>query len=445
MATILFVDDDDTMRSALRITLKEHQIFTASGKDKALALLKKSSVDLLITDLYMPDAEAGYALVAAARRQNEALYIVVLTGFGTIASAVEAMQKGADDYITKDLSPDELRLRVNQFLQKRKEKIRTQRLEAENLILKRDTLHSDDFLGQSPAFQRVSRRIKAAALDNESTVLILGKSGTGKEMAAREIHKQSRRCDNTFAAIDCPTIPRELFESELFGHEKGAFTDAKTKKLGRIELADKGTLFLDEIADLPLGLQSKLLRFFENSEFYRVGGTKPVRVDTRIISSTNRNLDEMVAEGQFREDLYYRLRVVVIEMPELRDRRKDIPVLAEHFLQDLNRRKHKNLTFSAEDMARLTSYDWPGNIRELRNTIESYAVLGELPLPHTQDNNENDGMDFKTAKKNVVKDFETAFLKKALDSAQDNITRAAAQVGLSREEFSRKIKKLNIS
>ncbi len=445
MAKILFADDDDTMRSAMRITLKEHQLITASGQDEALALLNKSPVDLLITDLYMPDAEAGYALVAAARKQNEALYIVVLTGFGTIASAVEAMQKGADDYITKDLSPDELRLRVNHFLQKRKEKIRMQRLEAENLILKRDTLQSDDFLGQSPAFQRISRRIEAAALDNESTVLILGKSGTGKELAAREIHKRSRRRNNAFAAIDCPTIPGELFESELFGHERGAFTDAKERKIGRIELADSGTLFLDEIADLPLTLQSKLLRFFENSEFYRVGGTAPVRVNTRIISSTNRNLEEMVSSGTFREDLYYRLRVVVIEMPELHERRGDIPVLAEHFLQDVNRRKHKNLAFSAADMTRLTSYDWPGNIRELRNIIESYAVLGELPLPNKQDKKEKDERDFKTAKKNVIKDFETAFLKKALDSAQGNITRAAAQAGLSREEFSRKIKKLNIS
>ncbi len=429
----------------MRITLKEHQLITASGQDEALVLMKKSPVDLLITDLYMPDAEAGYALVAAARRQNESLYIVVLTGFGTIASAVEAMQKGADDYITKDQSPDELRLRVNHFLKKRKEKIRMQRLEAENLLLKRDTLQSDNFLGQSPAFRRVSKRIEAAAMDNESTVLILGKSGTGKEIAAREIHKKSRRKDNAFAAIDCPTIPGELFESELFGHERGAFTDAKTRKIGRIELADNGTLFLDEIADLPLNLQSKLLRFFENSEFYRVGGTSPVHVNTRIISSTNRNLKEMVSSGAFREDLYYRLRVVVIEMPELRERREDIPVLAEHFLQDSNRRKHKNLNFSADDMARLSAYDWPGNIRELRNTIESYAVLGELPLLHKQGKNEKNGLDFKTAKKNAVKEFETVFLKKALDSAQGNITRAAAKVGLSREEFSRKIKKLKLS
>ena len=445
MANILFVDDDSTMRSAMRITLKEHQVYTAAGKNEALDVMKKAPVDILLTDLYMPDAEKGYALVASARKLNEALYIVILTGFGSISSAVEAMKKGADDYITKDLSPDELRLRVNNFLQKQKEKIRMHRLEAENLLLKRDILQSDIFLGRSSAFRRISKLIEAAAMDNDSTVLILGKSGTGKEMAAREIHKKSRRRDNAFTAIDCPTIPRGLFESELFGHERGAFTDAKSRKIGRIELADNGTLFLDEIADLPLNLQSKLLRFFENSEFYRVGGTRPVKVNTRIISSTNRNLDEMVAQGQFREDLYYRLRVVVIEMPELRERREDIPLLAESFLRNLNRRKHKNLAFSEDDKQQLAAYDWPGNIRELRNIIESYAVLGELPLLHKKKINEKEELNFKTAKKNVVRDFETAFLKKALDSAQGNITRAAAQVGLSREEFSRKLKKLNIS
>jgi DNA-binding NtrC family response regulator len=445
MASILFVDDDETMRSAIRMTIKGHDLYTASGKEEAVDILNHRPVDLLLTDLYMPNAEDGFSLVREARDIDKSLYIVILTGFGTISSAVNAMKQGADDYITKDLPPDELRMRIDGFLLKHREKIRLERMEAENLLYKRSAFQSSHWIGQSKSFQKVNKRLAAAAADNESTVLILGKSGTGKEMAAREIHKQSRRRDNTFAAIDCPTIPRELFESELFGHEKGAFTDAKTKKLGRIELADNGTLFLDEIADLPLGLQSKLLRFFENSEFYRVGGTKPVRVDTRIISSTNRNLDEMMAEGQFREDLYYRLRVVVIEMPELRERKRDILLLAEHFLQNLNRRKHKNLSFSEEDKQRLTAYDWPGNIRELRNVVESYTVLNELPLPDIIKRNRAERLDFKHAKKRAVQEFEEEFLTRALDSAQGNITRAAARIGISREEFSRKLSRMKSS
>lgn len=445
MASILFVDDDETMRSAIRVTIKGHDLYSASGKEEAVDILNHRPVDLLLTDLYMPNEEDGFSLVREARDLDRNLYIVILTGFGTISSAVDAMKQGADDYITKDLSPDELQMRIDGFLLKHREKIRLERMEAENLLLKKDAFQSSHWIGQSKSFQKVKKRISAAAADNESTVLILGKSGAGKEMAAREIHKQSRRRDNTFAAIDCPTIPRELFESELFGHEKGAFTDAKTKKLGRIELADNGTLFLDEIADLPLGLQSKLLRFFENSEFYRVGGTKPVRVDTRIISSTNRNLDEMMAEGQFREDLYYRLRVVVIEMPELRERNGDILLLAEHFLQDLNRRKHKNLSFSEEDKQRLIAYDWPGNIRELRNVVESYTVLNELPLPDKIKRNRAEESDFKHAKKRAVQEFEEEFLKRALDSAQGNITRAAARIGISREEFSRKLNRMKSS
>lgn len=445
MASILFVDDDETMRSAMQMILKGHDHYTAAGKNEAVNILKKSHADLLLTDLFMPNPEDGFELIAEARNLNENIYIVVLTGFGTISSAVKAMKNGADDYITKDLSPDELRLRVDNFLHKQKEKTRLQRLEAENWLLKKDTLQSENFLGRSPTFQHVLKRIEAAAADDDSTVLILGKSGTGKEVAAREIHKKSRRKDNAFAAIDCPTIPRELFESELFGHERGAFTDAKTRKIGRIELADGGTLFLDEIADLPLSLQSKLLRFFESSEFYRLGASRPVKVNTRIISSTNRDLEQMVSQGLFREDLYYRLRVVVINMPELKERRTDIPLLAHSFLQELNRRKHKNLSLSSRDIDRLKDYDWPGNIRELRNLMESYAVLGELPLPRKTLDTGKDSLDFKSAKKQAVLEFEASFLKKALDSTQGNITQAAAQVGISREEFSRKLKKLKSS
>jgi len=442
MEKILFVDDDETMRNAVALTLKNYNLNIAASKDQAVEMLKNDEFDLLLTDLFMPDAESGFSLVKEARELDEDLFIVVITGFGTIESAVKAIKLGTNDYITKELSPDELRLGVEKYLKARREKIRLKKLEAENLLLKQEIFQPTQLLGKSQVMLEVQKKINATARDNESTVLIEGNSGTGKELAAREIHKRSARRNSPFVPIDCPSLPKELFESELFGYEKGAFTDAKSRKVGRIELAHQGTLFLDEIVELPLSLQAKLLRFLETSEFYRIGGIKPVKVDTRIITATNKDISKKTRDGKFREDLYYRLQVVVIRMPNLRNRKKDIPLLASFFLKELNLRKAEDLRLNRDQINQLLTYDWPGNVRELKNTMASFSVLRELPVLGKGEVSIDKS--YKEARKEAIETFERKYIKEALAINQGNITRTAQEINISREELSRKVKKLNI-
>jgi DNA-binding NtrC family response regulator len=442
MGKILFVDDDQTMRNAMKITLKEHDLKIAEDKDNALKMLEQEEFDLLLTDLYMPEKELGLSLVKEAKNLDENLYIVVVTGFATIESAVEAVKLGADDYITKEFSPDGLRLSVKKFLKARINKLKLKTLQAENQLLREQSFSKVSLIGESAAMAEIKKKIQLAAKDNESTVLILGKSGTGKELVAKEIHDGSPRRSQSFIPIDCPTLPKDLFETELFGYERGAFTDAKVQKLGRIELAHRGSLFLDEIGDLPLPMQSKLLRFLETSEFFRIGGTRPIKVKVRIIASTNQNLAQLVEVGLFREDLYYRLQVVVIQMPDLKERGDDVKLLAQHFLKEINTRKRTSKELSSEQLKHLTLHDWPGNVRELRNVMESFAVMEEFPfsLKGAQAPEKN----YKEAKQEAISSFERSYLKKALEKNHNNVTQTAKEVGLSREELSRKIKKLNL-
>jgi DNA-binding NtrC family response regulator len=442
MGKILFVDDDQTMRNAVKITLKDSDLKIAENKKNALKMIKNEEFDLLLTDLFMPEKEAGLGLVKEAREMDENLYIVVVTGFGTIGTAVEAVKLGADDYITKEFTPEGLRLGVEKFLKERNNKLKLKKLEAENLLLKQRAFQQISQVGESPPMAEIKKKIKMAARDNDSTVLILGESGTGKELAAREIHVQSKRSSHSFIPIDCPTIPKDLFETELFGYEKGAFTDAKAQKMGRIELAHQGTLFLDEIADLPLALQAKLLRFLETSEFFRIGGTRPIKVNARILASTNQDLSKLVAEGQFRQDLFYRLQVVVIQLPDLRERGNDIKMLAQHFLDEINTRKGTTKKLSQEQVRMLLAHDWLGNVRELKNVMESYSVLGEFPLMESKALSLK--KKYREAKQDAVELFERTYIKHALTRHRGNITHTAREIGLSREELSRKIKKLSL-
>jgi len=290
--------------------------------------------------------------------------------------------------------------------------------------------------------KRCRKRIQQVAQDSQSTVLILGKSGTGKDLAAREIHDQSGRKSKPFVAIDCPTISHQLFESELFGHEKGAFTDARSRKMGRIEMAHSGTLFLDEIGDLPSPLQAKLLRFLETNQFHRVGGLRPLSVDVRVISSTNRDLRQLVDQDAFREDLYYRLKVAEIHMSDLKNRMEDILPLAEHFLREFNLSKGKNRIFDDVDHKRLVEHEWPGNVRELRHAVESFTIFGELPLP--AQNSGGDATPYKEARRIAVRRFERQFFKRKLLKHSGNVTHVAQDVCLSREEMSRKLKRLGL-
>ena len=442
MGKILFVDDDQTMRNAVKLTLKDFDLKLAENKKNALKMLKNEEFDLLLTDLFMPEKKSGLGLVKEAREMDENLHIVVVTGFGTIETAVEAIKLGADDYITKEFTPEGLRLGVEKFLKERNNKLKLKKLEAENLLLKQSAFQQKNLMGESPPIAEIKKKIKMAARDNDSTILILGKSGTGKELVAREIHVQSKRGSHSFIPIDCPTIPKDLFETELFGYEKGAFTDAKAQKMGRIELAHQGTLFLDEIADLPLALQAKLLRFLETSEFFRIGGTRTVKVNARILASTNQQLSKLVAEGRFREDLFYRLQVVVIQLPDLKERGDDIKMLAQHFLAEINTRKGTTRELSKEQVQMLLSHDWPGNVRELKNVMESFSVMEEFPLSIKKSTDFNKS--YKEARIKAIESFERAYIKKALENNQHNITRTAKEIGISREELSRKIKKLNL-
>jgi len=344
--------------------------------------------------------------------------------------------------LSKELPPDELRMRIKKYLEAKDGKVRLKKLEAENILLKQEIYQTSQLLGKSHAMQDVQKKIDAAARDNESTVLIEGGSGTGKELAAREIHRRSERADFPIVAIDCPSLPKDLFESELFGHEKGAFTDAKSRKIGRIELAHQGTLFLDEIVDLPLLLQAKFLRFLETSEFYRVGGIKPVRVNTRIIAATNKDLWEKIKKGEFREDLFFRLQVIVLRMPELKDIKEDIPMLASYFLEELSQRKGTILQLTQSQIEQLLSYDWPGNVRELKNAMASFSVLEELPV--FQKEKVGGDKPYKVARRESIEAFEREYFKEALARNQRNITQTAREIGISREELSRKIKKLKI-
>ena len=442
MARILFVDDDISMRSGVKISLNSYDIVVAGNKKEAAELLRNGEFDLLLTDLCMPEKSDGLDLIKNAREMCEDLYIVVVTGFATIETTVDAMKFGADDYITKDFSPEDLRLKVGKFLLERDSKKKIKMLEAESILLRRNNVMTEPLLGNSEVHKEVKKIISKAGSDNDSTVIITGSSGTGKELAARDIHLNSLRKEGPFITIDCPTIPGDLFESELFGYEKGAFTDAKQSKLGRIELADNGTLFFDEIGDLPPNLQAKLLRFLETSEFYKIGGTKPVKVNARILSSTNRDLKEMVKKGLFREDLYYRLRVLIVKMPDLKERGEDILLLAEYFLKNLNKRKGNGSKLTLGQKKVLLSYNWPGNVRELKNVMESFSVFGEFPFEEGVETGIEKS--FKDAKRDAVDVFEKKYIKNALKRNKNNITKTAAEIGIAREELSRKIKRLEL-
>ncbi len=372
MYRILIADDEKIVVEGLAMVLKEYQPQIATTKGEAIKILKEYEIDLLLCDLYFPNLEDGLSLIKESREMSPETFVVVLTGYGSIETAVQAIKAGADDYLTKGIPPEELKIKVANFIKIVQERRQLEQFRgiSQSILEIRPGF---DLIGESPLMVEIKRKIEKAAKEDIS-VLITGETGTGKEVCARLIHNLSPRKPFPFLPIDCPSIPENLFESELFGYEKGAFTDAKQRKSGKIELAHRGTLFLDEIADLPINLQPKLLRFLETGEFYRLGGTRPVKVDTRIIASTNQNLEEMAASKKFREDLYYRLKVFAVDMPPLRRRKEDIPLLVEYFFKTFDPLSKKSHKISEKLMNAFMEYDWPGNARELRNIIECYLM-----------------------------------------------------------------------
>ena len=374
---VLVVDDDTRHLKVIEKVFKRegYEVQSASDGSIALTLLRDHAFDLMVTDLMMPKMN-GVELLKAARLVQPTVEVIVMTAFGTIERAVEAIKEGAYDFIEKPIKRATLVKSAKRALERKA-------LVAENVQLKGKlaSLQAErELVGQAEPFRRVMEMVQQVA-PTQATVLVEGASGTGKELVARALHRLSPRADRAFVAVNCAALPESVLESEIFGHERGAFTGAHQRKPGRFELADGGTLFLDEIGELQQDIQAKLLRVLQEGEFERVGGTKPVKVDVRIITATNKDLQAEVQRGQFREDLFYRLNVIAIRLPSLAERHDDIPLLAEHFLQHFALRHQRQLKgFSPEALSALNRYRWPGNVRELRNVIERCVVLTNEPI-----------------------------------------------------------------
>ena len=377
MATILCLDDEPAIGLILQDTLERagHEAISAHNVPQALQALQAGTVDLIISDYRMPGL-TGLEFLALLRQEGYETPLIMLTGYGSIEHAVAAIKAGAIDYITKPVRPEQLELAVNQALE-------VVRLRRENERLRKEVMeyrNERQIIGDSAPIRRVLQTIATAA-PTRATVLLEGESGTGKELFARAIHAQSDRRDGPFIKLNCAALPEGLIESALFGHEKGAFTGAIKRVEGAFERAHGGTLLLDEISEMRLDLQAKLLRVLQEQEFERVGSTKPMKVDVRLIAATNRDVEREVAEGRFRADLFYRLNVFPIRIPPLRERADDIPVLVDHFLAQFQRKLGKSLrSLTAESMGQLQRYPWPGNIRELQNVLERACVVASGPV-----------------------------------------------------------------
>ena len=373
-ANILVIDDEETMRDSCRQTLSRDgsRVAVAEDGSRGLAMLKKESFDLVILDLKMPGL-SGMEVLKKIKEEDPEVVVVVITGYATVESAVEAMKIGAYDFIPKPFTPESLRAIVKRALDKRE-------LALENVLLRGELKASfgpDVIVGQSKLMKKVEELVRKVG-PTDTTVLISGESGTGKELVARAIHRHSSRRDKPFVAVDCGSLVENLFESELFGHVKGSFTGATATKYGRFELANGGTLFFDEIGNISINIQTKLLRVLQEREVTKVGSSQVIKVDVRIVAATNKDLQKAVKAETFREELFYRLSVVPITLPALRERRDDISLLATHFLSKYNKKRRKNIrAISERAMEALVEYDWPGNVRELENAIERAVVLAE--------------------------------------------------------------------
>jgi DNA-binding NtrC family response regulator len=416
----------------------------AGSGEQALSTLRKDQPDLVVLDLQMPEMN-GIEVLRRLRKDNTPVPVIVVTAHGSIERAVEAMKEGAYDFITKPVDASHFDIVIRKLLE-REELKRELELFSEDAD-KRYRLA----IGKSAKMKEAVETARKAAT-SKATVLLLGESGTGKEIFARAIHNWSERKSQPFVAINCVGLSKELLESELFGHEKGAFTGADQLKKGKMELANGGTVFLDEIGDVSQELQTKLLRFLQEREFDRVGGIRPIHVDVRIVAATNRDLDVAVKDGRFREDLFHRLNVVPIMLPPLRERREDIPGLARHFLQRFAKEVKKNLDeISGEALGKLSAYEWPGNVRELANVIERAVVLGQGPeiAPHdlpariiaAQSEPQSDGISYRDA----MDAYRRKLVMRALAQTQGNRAAAARVLGLHEKYFLRLLKSLEIS
>ncbi|MCX8094284.1 MAG: sigma-54 dependent transcriptional regulator [Candidatus Goldbacteria bacterium] len=441
MYEILIVEDNDELRKILKESFDEnnYSVFSCENGEDAINLINEKYFDVIITDLKLPEKD-GLEVLAAAKQKNPNTEVIVITAYGTIDKAVTAIKKGASEFLTKPVSLEYLKILVSKVINNRK-------IRDENIYLK--NLTRGQIIGISNKIKEILQFVEKVA-DTDATVLITGESGTGKELIAEEIHYKSARKDFPLIKVNCAALAPGVLESELFGHEKGAFTDALYLKRGRFELADKGTIFLDEIAELPLNLQVKLLRVLQDKSFERVGGERNIKVDVRLIVATNRDLKQEVKEGRFREDLYYRFNVVEINMPALRERKEDIPLLVDYFLKkyaDLAKFKVRGV--SKEAIEKLMSYDYPGNIRELENIIQRILVTAKSEVINVDDipyeiTNfiERDYKKAGLAKK--VNEYERNIIISVLNQTKGNKVEAAKILKITRPTLLAKMKKYKI-
>ena len=454
MEKILVVDDDTDVLEVISDILgqAEYEVDQAKDGREAVQRVENDFYDLVVSDLNLPRVD-GMKVLEYVIDQSPGTMCIIITGYGTIKSSVEAIKKGAFDYISKPIKSDELLLVVEKALKFRQ-------LERENTLLKqqlRKKYQFDNFIGDSKPIQKVFELIERVA-DTDSTVLITGESGTGKELIAKAIHYNSYRRDKPMIVINCGAIPEELLESELFGHEKGAFTGAHKMRVGRFEMANGGTIFLDEIGDMSPNLQVKLLRVLQEQKFERVGGTRTLEIDVRIIAATNKNLINAVNKGKFRQDLYYRLNVIPMKVPPLRMRKSDIPLLVEFFVAKFNKQKQKHISgFTQKAMNALMEYSWPGNVRELENLVERLVILASdetIDLDDVPDSIKGKGDKVESIEVRIPKDgivfehaveeYEKKLILQALSETNWVKTKAAKLLNINRTTLIEKMKKKNL-
>jgi len=448
---ILVVDDEKLIRWSLRERLSRegHSVVEAETGRAGVEAFERQSPDLVLLDLRLPDTD-GLAVLKSLRGRAPEVPVIIITAFSSVDTAIEAMRQGAYDYVAKPFNLDELVLTVRRAL--------------ETSTLRRDagarareqkaTCGAHAIIGSSPAIREVVDLVRKVARSEAATVLIRGESGSGKDLIAKALHCESSRADFPFTNITCTALQDTLLESELFGHERGAFTDAKNQKKGLFEVAEGGTAFLDEIGDMSPSLQAKLLRVLEDKTFRRIGGTQDLRVNVRVIAATNRNLEEAIASKSFREDLYYRLNVITIDIPSLKSRRQDVPLLARHFAERFAREFHRETPgFSFEAMEKLQRHDWPGNVRELRNVIERAVLLGAGPelsagdivVGHVATSEGGPGRLLKLGAEGLsFDDLEKDLVRQALERTRGNQTRAGELLGMTRDQIHYRIEKFGL-
>lgn len=451
--SVLIVDDEVGVRESLKMILKkDYEVFLAKDAEEAFSQIKEHCPDVILLDIILPGLD-GLKVLERVKQNDPDIVVIMITATNTAKTAVEAMKLGAYHYVTKPFDNDELRLIISRSLSEKA-------LKQELIFRRKEMDKSFDFeniIGKSKVMKDIFKVVKQIA-DSKSTVLIMGESGTGKELVSRAVHYNSNRKSYPFVTINCAAIPETLIESELFGHEKGAFTNAIERKLGRFEVAHQGTLFLDEIGELSLTTQAKILRFLEEKEFNRVGGSKTIKVDVRLITATNKDLNQLIKKGSFREDLYYRINVVPIVIPPLRERKEDIPILIDHFINKFNVENNKNVRgINKEALEFLIQYEWPGNVRELENLIErvialtsnEYIQVNELPfsfknIPKINGLKES-VLDGKVSFLQAEEEFEREVILDALKKTNYVQSHAADILGISRRILKYKMDKLGIN